>query len=1162
MSDKKAIDEKQVKGGQGEFVHLHVHTHYSLLDGMGKIPDYLDRAKELGMTAMAITDHGVMYGAIEFYKEAKKRDIKPLIGCECYVAPRTLYDKEARVDTKPFHLVLIAKNEIGYRNLMKLVSVAHLDGYYYKPRIDKNILREHSEGLIALSACLNGEVASSIVHVNMETAKKAAKEYVEIFGKGNFFLELQFYDNLPEQKLANKHLIEIAKELDIPLVATNDVHYVNKDDAEAQDILLCVQTGRFVDDEDRMKMTTDNSMRIPEEMKRNFKDVPEAISNTVKIAEMCDLQIDLGGILIPDFPVPNGYTVKSYLHELVNKGMEKRYGKLTPEIQERLDYELEIIGKMGFDGYFLIVQDYVNWAKEQGIVVGPGRGSAAGSVVAYALGIVDLDPLRYDLLFERFLNPDRISMPDIDMDFADDRRHEVIAYVTEKYGQDHVAQIITFGTMAARNAIRDVGRVLGISYGEVDRIAKAVPEKMTLKQALTESKEFLDIYKEDQRYSKLIDLASKLEGVARHSSTHAAGVVISKDPLVEYSPLQKATKGDLATNTQYEMHAVEELGLLKMDFLGLSNLTVIKNAMRVIDKVYGVNVDLYQIPMDDKKTFELLSKAETTGVFQLESAGMKRYIKELKPTVFEDIVAMVALYRPGPMQFIDDFIARKHGKKKIHYVHPSMENALKNTYGIIVYQEQVMQISKDMAGFTGGEADSLRKAMGKKIASLMKEMREKFIAGAVGNGVDKKIAIKTFDDFEAFAQYAFNKSHSACYALIAYWTAYLKAHYPAAFMAALLTSDYGNIDRIAIEIAECQRMGIEVLPPDVNESFAEFSVVKETGKIRFGLMAVKNVGIGIIDALVEAREKGGKFVSIEDFAKRVKASEINKKVMESLMRCGAFDSLGERGDFLFNLEKVLLFATKSQGQTANGQIDLFGGSGVEMPPLSLVANPDKLSNRQKLNWEKELLGIYISDHPITEYLEMFLKLKLTPIVELTEDMNNQMVRIGGVITSIQKIQTRSKETMIFAGFEDSGGATELLVFPKILSQDPDLYQVGKVLLIRGKLSTKDGQIKILIERAREVEENMEVTDFAVTDPLIAQSVKLDNDGVVHIYIPRGTSAEALNDIKITFSANKGENPVIVYVPNGPSGPKKVKLPFGIKYSEKFVKSICNRLTEN
>lgn len=1149
---------------KAKFVHLHVHTHYSLLDGMGKIPDYLDKAKALGMPAMSITDHGVMYGAIEFYKEAKKRDLNPIIGCECYVAPRSLHDKEARVDIKPYHLVLLAKNNVGYQNLMQLVTIAHIDGYYYKPRIDKETLRKYSEGLIGMSACLNGEPSRNIVNGDYDRAKAAALEYQEIFGKDHYYLELQDQPGADEQRVANEGLKKIAKETGIGLVVTNDVHYVNKDDAEAQDILLCVQMGKTVADEDRMKMTMDNSMRTYEDLLAAFPDVPEAFENTVKIAEMCNVTIELGGILIPDFPCPDGLTEGKYLEKLVDEGIARRYGKKTPELKERLEYELKVIEKMGYEGYFLIVQDYVNWAKGQGIVVGPGRGSAAGSVVAYALGIVDLEPMQYDLLFERFLNPDRISMPDVDMDFADDRRHEVIAYVTEKYGQDRVAQIITFGTMKARNAIRDVGRALGMAYGDVDRVAKMVPEVLNIKlaDALNTSDELKKAYLDEPEVKHLIDLASKLEGVARHSSTHAAGVVISKDPLVGYTPLQKATKGDLATNTQYEMHAIEDLGLLKMDFLGLSNLTVIKNAMRIIKKVYEKDIDLYTLPIDDAKTYKLLSKGETTGVFQLESAGMKRYIKELKPTVFEDIIAMVALYRPGPMENIPEFIARKHGKKAIKYQHPSMEAALKNTYGITVYQEQVMQISKDLAGFTGGQADTLRKAIGKKIAELLKQMRGQFVDGAKKtHGVPEKLANEIFDGWEAFAAYAFNKSHAACYALISYWTAYLKAHFPAAFMSALMTSDYGNMDRIAIEIDECQRMGIEVLPPDVNESFAEFGVVKETGKIRFGLMAIKNVGMGPIEAILAARKEGGKFTSIEDFAKRVRNAEVNKKMLESLIKSGAMDSFGDRATLLLNVERILSYSSKAQGNTANGQIDLFGGTGVEMPGLKLEPAP-KMRMAEKLRHEKDLLGIYLSEHPMNEYKEQLLKLNVNPIVELDETMNNQTVKIGGVISNVQKVMTRTKQLMYFCWFEDSISKTELIVFPKVLEESADLWVAGNVLLVRGKVSTKDAQVKVIVDKAIKLEGNMGDADIQVVDPLITQSVKKEADGSISIFIPRGTTADALNDIKYKLAANKGDSPVIVFVPNGPSGPKKVKLPFGIKYTDKLGDAIRKRLHEN
>ena len=928
-----------------KFIHLHVHTQYSLLDGMCKLPQLLDKAKEYGMQACAITDHGVMYGVIDFYKEAKKRDIKPIIGCEMYIAPRKMTDKEGKIDTKPNHLVLLVKNKTGYKNLMKLSTEAHLKGYYYKPRIDKEILAEYSEGLIALSGCLQGDIVSRLREGNEKKAVESLKYYKDTFGD-DFYLEMQHHPGWDDQEKANKLLRKFAKKYDISLVATKDVHYVEKDDREAHDALLCIQTGKTIDDEDRMKMDGDISFVSPAEITEYFKDVPEAIENTVKIAEKCNVEIELGKILIPKFDVPKSETLTSYLKKLTEEGLKKKYGKITSEIRERADFEMSVIEKMGYESYFLIVWDFVNWAKDQGIIVGPGRGSAAGSVVSYALNITELEPLQFDLLFERFLNPDRISMPDIDMDFADDRRHEVIEYVAEKYGKDHVAQIITFGTMAARNAIRDTGRVLGIPYAEVDKIAKLIPQFSNLDDAIKNVSELRLFYNSDEKIKKLIDIAKRLEGVARHSSTHAAGVVISPEPLVNYTPLQKAAKGDIATNTQYSMWPLEDIGILKMDFLGLANLTVLKNALRIIKKVYGKDIKIEEIKLNDKKTFALLAKGETTGVFQLESAGMKRYIKALKPTVFEDIVAMVALYRPGPMQFIDDFIARKQGKKKVIYTHPLMKEALKNTYGIVIYQEQVMQIAKEMAGFTGGEADTLRKAMGKKIARMMKKMRVKFIEGSAVNGVKKQVAEKVFDDFEKFAQYGFVKAHAACYALIAYWTAYLKAHYPQPFMAALMTSDYSNIDRIAIEIDECRKMGIEVLPPNVNESYSGFAVMKDTGKIRFGLAAIKNVGTGIIAATLDAREKGGKFRSIEDFCKRVDAREINKKVIESLIKAGAMEDFGDRATLLYNMEKILGFAQAVQKDEKNGQIDLFGGKGIEMPGLKLAGASREIEDRK------------------------------------------------------------------------------------------------------------------------------------------------------------------------------------------------------------------------
>ena len=1137
-----------------QFTHLHVHTHYSLLDGMCKVPELLDKAKEYGMTACAITDHGVMYGAIEFYKEAKARGIKPLIGCEMYVAPRRLTDKTGKADARPNHLILIAKNKKGYENLMYLSTIAHLEGYYYKPRIDKDILAEHSEGLIASSACFKGEITQKIKEGDEKGAEEALKYFKDLFGE-DFYIELQYLPGIPDQRETNEKLKIFAKKHKVPMVVTNDVHYINKEDADAQDALLCIQTGKMVTDEDRMKMDCDLSFISPEEMAEAFKDVPEALENTMKIAEKCNLEIELGKILIPKFDVPEGETPKSYLEKLIEERIGGKYPKVTKEVRERLDYEMGVIEKMGYESYFLIVWDFVRWAKEHGIVVGPGRGSAAGSLVSYILNITELEPLQYDLLFERFLNPDRISMPDIDMDFADDRRGEVIEYVTEKYGKDHVAQIITFGTMAARNSIRDTGRVLGMTYAEVDVIAKLIPQFTHLEEAIRNVPELGSMYNTDERVKKLLDLAKKLEGVARHSSTHAAGVVISKKPLVTYTPLQKAVKGDIATNTQYEMHALEDLGVLKMDFLGLSNLTIIKNAIRIIRKVYDKEIRLEEIPIDDKKTYKLLARGETTGVFQLESAGMKRYIKKLKPTRFEDIIAMVALYRPGPMQFIDDFIDRKQGKKEITYTHPSMKNALENTYGIIVYQEQVMQISKDMAGFTGGEADTLRKAMGKKIAKLMKKMRDLFIKGAVKNGVDKKLAEKIFDDFEHFAQYAFNKAHAACYAMIAYWTAYLKAYYPEAFMAALMTSDFSNIDRIAIEIDECRTMGIEVLPPSVNESFLEFGVIKGTNQIRFGLRAVKNVGTGIIEAILDSREEGGKFKSIEDFAKRVDSREINKKVMEALIKSGAMDDFGERGTLLFNLEKILEFASKSQRHEQNGQVDLFGGKGIEMPPLKLAKPAFETNSKEKLAWEKELLGIYISEHPIDEYQKQIEAAGYAKLSALKSDSHKE-VKVACVVAAVQKILTRNKENMLFVRVEDKSGSGELVVFPKVLSSYSRFFEVGKLIIVTGKVNTKDGEAKILVDTVQDIAEIG--GGGAIYDKNLGNLVEFSGNEI-NIFVPKRTGAESLGELKKALQDNPGKNDVIIHL-EIQDQKKKVKMPTGSDFSKELEKEIVKILS--
>ncbi|MFI5240299.1 MAG: DNA polymerase III subunit alpha, partial [Candidatus Saccharimonadia bacterium] len=951
--------------------------------------------------------------------------------------------------------------------------------------------------LIALSACASGEVATQILNGDMAAAEEAVSWYKDTFGAKNYFLELQDHEQQwSQQKLINDGKKELSKKLGVDMVVTSDAHYCLPEDKETHEILLCVQTGKNIDDPTRMKMDMDLFLSSPEEISSRWSDFPDIIANTVKIANRCTVELELDQILIPSFEVPNGDTQRNYLHTLCWQGLMWRYGnipkedittiteerarnELSKEVIERADFELGVISNMGYEGYFLIVADFINWGKNQGIMFGPGRGSAAGSIIAYAMNITELDPLKYDLLFERFLNPDRISMPDIDIDIQDSRREEVISYVIEKYGENRVAQIITFGTMAARNAVRDTGRVLGMSYGEVDTIAKLIPQPIQgrhipLRKSIIDDPDLKKEYESNPRAKALIDQAMKLEGTIRSNGVHAAGVVIAPDEIVRYTPLQRAQKGGLST--QYSMGPIEDLGLLKMDFLGLSNLTIISNALRIIRKVYGVVIDITAIPLDDEKTFNLLTRGDTTGVFQFESSGMKRYLRELKPTVFEDVVAMGALYRPGPMQFIDEFIARKNGRSKITYVHPAMQNALQSTYGILVYQEQVMQIAKELSGFTGGQADTLRKAIGKKKIDVMEKMREEFIEGAIKKSGANRIEMEDFwKQLEDFAAYCFNKSHAACYGLISYQTAYLKAHFPSAFMAALLTSNYDNIDKIAIDVAECQHMGIEVLPPDVNESFAEFGVVPETNKIRFGLKAVKNIGNGPIEAILAGREDGGGYSSVEDFAKRVSASEVNKKVWESLIKCGAMDRFADRAKLLTNLDTLVGYAAKAQKNALSGQIDLFGSLGAEeeLPALRLNEPDRQLSSPEKLGWEKELLGLYLSHHPLDEYAG-WLADKSQAIGYINPDMEGSSVKVGGIITTVRKIVTKNNASMAFVGFEDKTGATELIVFPKAYENTPELWQPDQIVFVSGKVNYKDREgrvgteLKIMVDKAETI----------------------------------------------------------------------------------------------
>ncbi|HBI34393.1 MAG TPA: DNA polymerase III subunit alpha [Candidatus Moranbacteria bacterium] len=1058
-----------------KYTHLHVHSHYSLLDGLGKVDDLLDRAKELGMESIALTDHGVMYGAVELFIKAKEKGIKAIIGCEMYVTAGDYTSKDATAENrKRYHLILLVKDEVGYHNLMKLVSVAHLDGFYYKPRIDRKLLRKHAKGLIGLSACLEGEIPAQIIMGNYDKAKELALEYRDIFDENGFFLEVQSHAKFANQAIANEGIFKLGKELGIPVVATNDVHYVNKEDASAQDILLCVQTNRKVYESDRMNlMDFDLSLRSPEEVLAGFPDNPEVLSNTQLVVDQCDFKIKMGETQLPHFDVPEGHTDMSYLIELCETGLKKKYGENITDIHRtRMDYELSVIEKCGYGSYFLIVQDFVNWARANGIVVGPGRGSAAGSFVSYLTGITNVDPIEYNLLFERFLNPERVSMPDVDMDFADDRREDVLNYVRQKYGNDHVSQIITFGTMAARAAIRDTGRALGIPYDFCNKTSQMIPMFTSIKKALEEVPEFKDHYNGSADARKLIDSAMRLEGVIRHAGMHACGVVITKEPVTYYSPIQNITGSREGTVTQYSSSTkssyVEKIGLLKMDFLGLKNLTIIQNTLRIVKKTKGIDIDIDTIPIDDAKTYELLQEARTTGVFQLESSGMKRYLKMLKPTVIEDIIAMVALYRPGPMDWIPDFISGKHGRK-IKYVHPKLEPILKNTYGVAVYQEQVMQIARDLAGFTMGEADVLRKAMGKKIFELIKEQKIKFVEGCIANGSTKEIAEKVFSFIEPFAGYGFNRSHAACYAIIGYQTAYLKAHYPAAFMAALQTSDQDNIDRIAIEAAECHDMGIKVLAPNVNESFEDFAVITAadgTESIRFGFNAIKNVGHVIASEIVKERKRNGKFKSLGDFLERVETKDLNKKSIDALAKVGALDELGERNQIVESMEQILMFTKSVQKSKNSNQVSLFGEAILETPQVPLL-EVEPASKRQQLKWEKELLGLYVSGHPVKEYQAYIDKVAVS-LDKLTPELVGQKIAVGGVIQKIQKILTKRQETMLFVMLEDTKGKIEVLVFPKVLERIGSVWEEERMIIAEGRLSDKDGVYKLIVDEAKEL----------------------------------------------------------------------------------------------
>ncbi|HWQ30296.1 MAG TPA: DNA polymerase III subunit alpha, partial [Negativicutes bacterium] len=1061
------------------FVHLHVHTEYSLLDGAGRVEELVKKAGELGMGSVAITDHGVMYGVVDFYKKAKKHGIKPVIGCEVYVAQRTMKDRDPKLDSGQYHLVLLAKDEEGYNNLIKLVSMGFTEGFYYKPRVDMEVLRRYSGGLVALSACLAGSIPGHIMDGNYEAAKAAALTYNEIFGEGNFYLELQDH-GIKEQALVNQEIIRMSKETGIPMVATNDVHYVEKKDAVAQDILLCIQTGKTVEEEGRMRFQGQEFyLKSPDEMYELFKYIPEALENTAKVAEMCNVDFNFGQIHLPAFDVPEGHTSDTYIRELCYQGLERRYKDINDELRERAEYELSIITKMGYADYYLIVWDYVKFAKDHGIMVGPGRGSGAGSLVAYCLGITNIDPIKYKLIFERFLNPERISMPDFDVDFCYERRQEVIDYVVGKYGKGRVAQIITFGTMAARAAIRDVGRALNIPYAQVDLIAKKIPFEigMTIGRALEMNPELKKLYDEDESARNLIDMSRAVEGMPRHSSTHAAGVVISKKEVTEYVPLQM--NEDVIT-TQFTMGTLEELGLLKMDFLGLRTLTVIRDTIELI-KQKGVDIpDLDSMDFDDPNVYKLISQGDTYGVFQLESGGMTQFMKELKPSCLEDIIAGNALYRPGAMDQIPKYIRNKHNPEKLQYMHPALEHILDVTYGCIVYQEQVMQIVRDLGGFSMGRSDLVRRAMGKKKADVMAKERENFINGIVdenGNvivegcvrrGISAKTAAEIFDEVAKFAGYGFNKSHAAAYAIISYQTAWLKHYHPVEFTAALITSVMGSSKKVAEYIQHCKSQGIEVLPPDVNESSVSFTV--KDNKMRFGLAAVKNVGANAILSIIRARNEKGRFEGLYDFLQKIDYGVINKRTVESLIKCGAFDCFKiYRSRMLAVYEKLMESIQSIKKSNVEGQISFFDTmDSSDDIAVEIYPEINEYPQKQLLAMEKEMLGLYISGHPLEEYKsELEASVTITTAELATDvDQENQeesgnfeldgkRVVMGGIIASVKQKATKTNNMMAFVELEDLYGTLEVIVFPKIFEKCRSLLVQDTIVLVEGRISQKE-----------------------------------------------------------------------------------------------------------
>jgi len=1145
------------------FIHLHLHTQYSLLDGAIRHDDLFSLAREYKMSALAMTDHGNMFGAIEFYEKAQHYGIKPIIGCEVYVAPESRFDKgrDSGTTEASFHLILLVKNIKGYKNLCRLVTSAYLEGFYYRPRVDKELLRAHNEGLIALSSCLHGEVPYLLNSGNKEKALKVAEEYKAIFDNNRFFLELQ--DNkLPEQKRVNEGLLEISKRLNIPVVATNDCHYLRREEAKAHDMLLCIQTGKTVNTADRLKFKTDEFyFKSPQEMEASFSAYPEAVRNTIEIAERCNLELKLKEYHLPVFPAPDGEDIGTFFENQARHGLEKRLRRMNEKGEdaegqrwhyyERLEKELKVIKAMGFSGYFLIVGDFINFAKKRNIPVGPGRGSAAGSLVAYALGITNLDPIKHNLLFERFLNPDRISLPDIDIDFCIEGRDDVIKYVSQKYGKDNVSQIITFGQMKAKAVIRDVGRVMDIPYAEVDKIAKLIPNilDITIDGAVKQEPRLKELIDKDAKVKELIGVAKTLEGLPRHASTHAAGVVISNKPLIEYMPLYKGPKEDVIT-TQYDMKAVEKIGLVKFDFLGLKTLTVIDKTLKLVKEKRGVELDIENLNLDDADTYRLLSSGNTDGIFQLEKSGAKELLRKLKPETFEDIMSVVALNRPGPLQsgMIEDFIKRKQGKAPIKYELPQLKDILANTYGVIVYQEQVMEIAKVLADFSPGDADVLRKAMGKKLPEEMIIQREKFIDGAKKNKIDQKKTEKIFDLMAKFAGYGFNKSHSAVYALIAYQTAYLKAHYPVEFMAALLTSEMGDTDKVIKYISECRDMGIKILPPDINESRMDFTVIDD--KIRFGLAAVKNVGEAAIDVILKTREEEGQFTSIIDFCTRVDLRKVNRRVIESLIKCGAFDSMGvKRAQMMASLDKIMDISQALQRDRDNGQISIFhamGSNGAGAVAAIELPQIEEWHEGQLLSYEKEAIGFYITGHPLEKYMKELKYLTNTDTNDIKEKQDEAEVSIAGIVTVVREINTKKGDRMAFATLEDLNGSLEMILFSDVYKNSISYLGGDVPVVVKGKVDKGEDSVKIIASALYPLEQAKAAFVNTVHIKADANRIK----------------ADSMEKIRGVFNIHTGKSPVYFHLLwNDREVVVAASDEFKVDSSEKFIKDIETLLGE-